>query len=265
MAKYQLTKYSNGYVLARFDGEVCGEKIFDNDYVILTKSSATEVSAVEFEYLDFDIEESVQMEILKAIGLCFRFMPNFIGHEDFIPNLFMPKVIDDNFDLTFFGGSFNPWHPGHSECIKQCAQFENAIVVVPDYSPWKDNLMESPLREMIKISKKVRGASANAAVYPGFWGSSQRNPTSKWIKDVQESKKNWLMGEDTFDTLLSWFEVDTFLDEIEKIYILPRSFERRSSSSVAEVEKYIVDKHPSLDVIWLKDHPFKDLASSKIR
>ncbi len=265
MQKYQLVKYSNGYVLETIKNISDSEIIYNGKFTLFVNCPKTVADAVDFEKLNFNIEVESQMDILKGLGHCFSFMPDYTGSETFIPKIFLPKPIDDNFDLTFFGGSFNPWHPGHSECIKQCSQYENAIVVVPDYSPWKDNTFPSPLEEIIKLTKKIRSCSSLAVVYPGFWGSRDRNPTSKWIVQISESKKNWLMGEDTFETLLNWYEVGSFLNEITKLYVLPRSFERKSPTSIEEVSKYLSEHHSDLEIIWLADHPYKEIASSKIR
>ena len=39
--------------------------------------------------------------------------------------------------ITFFGGSFNPWHKGHGACLELCP--EKNIIVIPDTNPFKLN------------------------------------------------------------------------------------------------------------------------------
>ena len=55
-------------------------------------------------------------------------------------NVLLPQKMAKNLQgplsrVTFFGGSFNPWHRGHRECLNLCA--EDEIMVVPDCNPWK--------------------------------------------------------------------------------------------------------------------------------
>ena len=48
----------------------------------------------------------------------------------------LSSYIED--EIIFFGGSFNPWHKGHTECIKLLPQ-GIPIVILPDNNPFKQN------------------------------------------------------------------------------------------------------------------------------
>ena len=54
--------------------------------------------------------------------------------ESFIENL---PELEKREELIFFGGSFNPWHAGHSNCLRLMDPHKT-IIVVPDHNPFKE-------------------------------------------------------------------------------------------------------------------------------
>lgn len=210
------------------------------------------------DVISLNIPSQLQKELLISIEILFPFS-NLYCHEG-------PFKFDTTKPITFFGGSFNPFHAGHRECIKQCQKYESNIVVVPDYSPWKNNHFESPLEEIKYLETQLVLNFSNITIYPIFWGVQKRNPTSVWIKDIQwPSGINWLMGEDTFNSLLKWFEVDNFLCVLTKIYICPRVSEEGQQFDNVQVVSYINHNHPQVELVWLEHHESEHISSSKIR
>lgn len=161
--------------------------------------------------------------------------------------------------VTLFGGSFHPFHEGHLECLNQCREFEDNIIIVLDYSPWKSNEQEDPYGEYLKIKDATQG---RYPIYTGFWAKKLRRPTFEWLQEIQYPEINWLMGDDTFGSFLKWFEVEKVCQRLSKIYVVPRE---EKMEEYREVEKKIKEFNSKLEVVFLKPHAFQELSSTQIR
>lgn len=212
----------------------------------------------KFSFNDLDIPTNLQKEFLISLEILFPFSDLYCSYG--------PFKFDTTKPLTFFGGSFNPLHNGHRECIRQCLEFEKNLIVVPDYSPWKDHHFEAPLDEIKHLELELKSHFDHITIYPIFWGSEKRNPTSVWLSNVHwQAGIHWLMGEDTFDSLLKWFEVDKFFAVIQKIYVCPRLNEAGGHYENHQTTAYINSKFPEIEIVWLGHHEYESLSSSKIR
>ncbi|EPZ49489.1 cytidylyltransferase [Bacteriovorax sp. BAL6_X] len=161
--------------------------------------------------------------------------------------------------VTLFGGSFHPFHDGHLECLNQCSEYEDNIIIVLDYSPWKSNEQEDPYGEYLKI-KEATGE--RFPIYTGFWAQKLRRPTYEWLQEVKYPEVNWLMGDDTFGSFLKWFEVEKVCQFLTKIYVVPRD---EKMDEYREVEKKIKNYNSKIEVIYLRPHDYQNLSSTKIR
>lgn len=165
----------------------------------------------------------------------------------------------DKSSVTLFGGSFHPFHKGHLECLNQCSQFEENIIIVLDYSPWKSNEQEDPFGEYLKI----KDATADRfPIYTGFWAQKLRRPTFEWLQEVNYAEVNWLMGDDTFGSFLKWFEVEKVCQLLSKIYVVPRE---EKMEEYRKVEEKIKEYNSKLEVVYLKPHDYQELSSTQIR
>jgi len=239
----------------------------DDQLIISNKElSLVEVSSskglIDFTQLEIP-NINIEKSMLNLFGRLFTFMPDGIeGHTSLLPHIFWPLEKLETRSVTFFGGSFNPWHEGHKECLRQCSKKEDLIVVVPDYSPWKDNSHEGPLANLCALAEKI---DYRFPIYPGFWAIStndQRNPTADWLGEVKISETNWLMGDDTFFNFLKWDRLEQVVSKLKKIYVVPRD---HNVSELKEVEVKLLDMKPELEVIYLEGHPYQGLSSSKLR
>lgn len=198
---------------------------------------------------------------LKCIrlGNYFEFMPNSDQtHNQYeLDPLFLKHPIKGS--VTFFGGSFNPFHHGHRACLDLCP--EKNILVVPDRNPFKvQSDSDYVYDDFMKLAESLKDTSYS--MYPGFLGLNEANPTSSWLPKVRISEKNFLMGDDSFMSLLSWKNPDILLNAITKLYVVPRSFKRED---YLQQEIEIKKINPKLDIHYLADHPYQNISSTSLR
>lgn len=207
-----------------------------------------------------------QRKFLLSLASYYPFSQNYknSGAEKLPPEFYCE--LDEKYPLTFFSGSFNPWHQGHEECLRQVYTLEKNIVVMPDYSPWKENIIDKPIDELLKLANHLRKKFLNINLYPCIWAQDRRNPTSDFVEKINwDSGIHWIMGEDTFSGLLRWSRSDLFLSKIKKIYICPRSLSAQMRSEFEQTKSELTKKYKNLELIMLSHHEFEDLSSTLLR
>jgi nicotinate-nucleotide adenylyltransferase len=195
------------------------------------------------------LDLKTQEEMCLEIGSHFPFMPLSNSNESH-------GSIKDT--VTFFGGSFQPFHQGHRACLDLCS--EKNIVLILDRNPQKEARDFLPYDEYLKITCELKNTSY--FIYPSFWGSRQQNPTCSWLPIVKIAEKNLLMGDDTFMNFLSWQSPEKVIKALTKLYVVPRIY---SLEECGLQEMKLLKINPKLKVIFLEDHPFKELSSTKLR
>lgn len=195
--------------------------------------------------------------LCEALGLLWTFMPNAIDSDVKLPD-YIYKLKDEK-DITFFGGSFDPWHVGHSECVDQCPN--QNLIVVPDANPWKG--LESygcPFKSYMAIVMTLR--ETTHSVFSGFWGMKTANPTVSWIGQVKADMKSLLIGDDNFMSFLKWQDVESLVNRIDTIFVVPRLHKITELQSVKEE---ILKINPHIEIQFLNEHAYQDISSSEIR
>lgn len=205
-----------------------------------------------------DLSQLDQFNLLISLGDFFKFMPvlSSTPKGQIKPDILKHEIKDS---VTFFGGSFFPFHPGHLACLELCP--EKNIVIVPDCNPHKELKDKmNPYDDFMHLCLTLKDTPYS--VYPGFFGRNKPNPTSNWLPKVKIAQKNFLMGDDSFMNILKWNEPEVLLNALTKIYVAPRDFETSDYGPQIEKVKAI---NPKLEIIILPDHPYRSLSSSKIR
>jgi len=204
-------------------------------------------------------DQNLSRKLCLAMGALFDFMPE----GESLP--YRPPTDFYNFDrergeVIFFGGSFNPWHEGHMECVSQCP--EKNLVVIPDYNPWKEgeSRRDLPYEQFLSLCEKLKGR--DVSIYPGFLGVKESNPTINWLPLVKVEKKSLLIGADNFEKFEKWKDYQLLLRELTKIYIVPRAI---GLDNLRPVEKRLKEINPALEVAFLSSHDFEGVSSSEIR
>jgi nicotinate-nucleotide adenylyltransferase len=205
-----------------------------------------------------DLSQLDQLNLLIGLGDFFKFMPvmSSTPKGELKKDILKHEITDS---VTFFGGSFFPFHLGHMSCLELCP--EKNIVLVLDCNPHKEQMDKmNPYDDFMHLCQTL--AETPYSVYPGFFGRNKPNPTANWLPLVNIREKNFLMGDDSFMSVLKWNEPEKLLNALTKLYVVPRDYD---ASEYADQIKNIKEINPKIEIIILPDHPYKNLASSKIR
>jgi len=202
---------------------------------------------------------SDQFKKCREIANCFEFMPDSDGthSQKELSPLFLKHPINES--VTFFGGSFNPFHLGHRACLDLCP--EKNILIVPDRNPFKSaSENESVYDEFVKLAELLKDTPYS--LYPGFLSKKESNPTSSWLPKVKIKEKNFLMGDDSYMSLLSWKNPEVLIKALTKLYVVPRKF---TKADYLKIEKELLKMNPQLEVHYLDEHPYMNISSTELR
>lgn len=163
-------------------------------------------------------------------------------------------------EWVFYGGSFNPWHQGHSACLDLLPH--KKIVILPDRNPWKkeESLIEENLCLFLdQLSQKIH--PERHALYPGFLAMDGVNPTIDWFSKVV-GKKSLLIGADNLLSFSKWKDYQHLLAQVHCLYVAPRTIEQSEEQFAAALEHCRLFAR---EVRVLDRHDFEDLSSTKLR
>lgn len=230
-------------------------------YHILEDKSSKEVLSLR-EGVDFPLGEGALL--CQALGYLWG---RFFNQDRAIslPKLMAKKVQHKEYEsITFYGGSFFPWHEGHRECLRLCP--EESIIVVPDSNPWKEHLKRDQSDSLaywnlfLELAEHL--SNTPYGLFSGFWGLPEGNPTVNWFPHFRAKQKNLLMGADTFMGLHLWLEVEKLLKDMKKLYVVPRLVEKKKLDKQAS---RIQKNFPELSICFLPSHPYEHLSSTLLR
>lgn len=205
----------------------------------------------DFDFSSLKLSSIEEEQVLcKSLGDLFAL---FSPEKMRVPRwLFKNKTLEE---VTFFPGTFNPWHDGHSACLNKCPA--KNIIVVPDFNPWKEgDVRQRPWEHLKQLLNELK--ETPYSVYPGFLSKKSGNPTVDWFPKVSIKKKSLLLGDDSFLSFHKWKNVDELVKHITTLYITPRG-ERREALLRQR------DRFSELDIIFLEHHNFEGISSRNIR
>ena len=163
--------------------------------------------------------------------------------------------------ICFYGGSFNPWHRGHQQCLENYPGPEHLCLVI-DNNPQKI-LLDNPWDRFVALQKQIAGS---LRIFPGFLAQEKPNPTYKWIHSLKTSRPELdiglLMGEDSFLNLAKWINYESLLNDLDQITIVPRG---GKTEQVTEIREKVLSINPKLKIHVTHSHPYEHLSSTQIR
>ena len=168
--------------------------------------------------------------------------------------------------VVFFGGSFNPWHEGHTECVKLFLKdhADKLLIIVPDTSPWKKEVTNDGHFCHYQSLKCLRDKLKDypVVVYPGFYGQETPNPTAKWFLKVSARKKGLLVGDDQFAVLKNWENASALIAAMDFVFVVPRNL---TDNERGLVKNELLSINKKIEIILLSDHEYKHVSSTKLR
>lgn len=170
--------------------------------------------------------------------------------------------------ITFFGGTFNPWHEGHSICVKRVRE-KTPLLIMPDKNPFKEvSSSAAPFKEYVKLALKLK-ADLNIGskwIYPGFIILESGNPTHRWVKKLQtkypKAQASLTMGFDSANEIKNWINSEELIKRLSGLYILSR---KESEDDRFALKASLKAVNPDLEVNFLGHHKYENMSSSKLR
>lgn len=204
-----------------------------------------------------ELSRAEGVSICRWIASQWVCMPGGQKSQIKLPNSFSQPAAEA---LTFYSGSFNPWHQGHRACLDLTPQ--KSIVVVPDSNPWKDLIHRNLINPWLEIVKLQRAIGGHYSIYPGFWSEDKVNPTVDWLPLTNLKWRGFIVGADSFVNILRWKNSEALLAAIDTLYVVPRN---EKESVIDQVKKQILKIAPNIEVVILAHHPYEHLSSTNLR
>ncbi len=186
-------------------------------------------------------------------------LPEFLLRERIKNNL-----KNESMETVFFGGTFNPLHEGHLECLRLSPN--QNIIIIPDKNPWKKESEQQKTevggvwQNYLLLNEQFKNSSYS--LFPGFIGKEGPNPTINWLKLVSCLRKALLIGDDNFMNFELWTDYKEVLNLLSSLYVVPR-LER-----VINLQKHreiLLKINPKLNIEILQEHSYQTFSSSALR
>lgn len=174
------------------------------------------------------------------------------------------KLLKQNKEILFYGGSFNPWHDGHRACL-DLAPKDIPIIVLPDHNPHKKHSSAKNL-DLIALEQELKKKRKNIFLFKNFYLAHQPNPTINWIRKLATSfptkSLSLLIGFDNFIKLPTWKSSNELLRTLSALYIVSRQDDEQAKKEMIATYQKL---RPQLKVHFLGHHSFENISSSNIR
>lgn len=172
--------------------------------------------------------------------------------------------------IALFGGSFDPFHLGHLELVKQTLSlpYISKIIIIPNYiSPLKnkENLSIKHRTKLINLSlDSLETNLKNKCEISTFESNSKEQSysykTVKHFSDIYlQNPLYWILGEDSFYSLHLWKNTSQFIPLLNLIL-----FKRNKQSDIGAQEYLNLNKLNPKSLIEIKNK-YINLSSTEIR
>jgi len=166
--------------------------------------------------------------------------------------------------VGIFGGSFDPPHKAHVELVlaaKNEFQLDHLFVVPSKYPPGK--IPVAPFDKRLEWVKTIFAAMPGIEI-SDMEGSSSSTVFGKQIfaqlgLKFPSAQYFWLLGEDQFDQLNFWKDIDTYAESLLWI-VMPRDRHNKPSGVLSKRLSA-----SSAAYFWTSSDPMVEIASHRIR
>lgn len=206
------------------------------------------------------IKELDEESALKLLEVEASRYPNSSLYDD-LHKLNPEFTLENEKELIFFGGSFNPWHEGHKACLDLLGN--KKCIILPDRNPFKEIHAASPVKTYLEIIPHLN--LDHHYLNPEFILKTNKNPTFNWIERTHtrspQTKLGLLMGMDSLESIETWHKADDLLKLLNEIYVASRL----EDESRRDVIKKKLKKYPELNLHFLGHHPHETVSSTELR
>lgn len=174
-------------------------------------------------------------------------------------------------NVFFFPGSFNPWHQGHEECLKQFyTHYKNQkIILIHDKNPFKFSANQSTSKNNKDTLKNVilkYQQDIEIKLFEDFQ-LLKSNPTINWVRYLKENCPHNLniglvMGADSFVQITQWTESNHLIQLLSSLIVIPRALQIKNLYAQKESLNNI---NNNLQIDILERHPYEHISSTNIR
>ena len=165
--------------------------------------------------------------------------------------------------LIYYGGSFNPWHAGHSSCL-ELAKDKAPVIVMPDNNPQKEDLYHRTSPK--DLEDKIKALNTKALIFDEYFFLNEKTPTNEWVTELIQNfpqKEHYLLlGHDSFIGLDTWINFESILKNLTGIYVVARQDDHEKNEQKTELYKSI---NSNLNIEFLGNHPFEHISSTELR
>ncbi len=176
------------------------------------------------------------------------------------------QELKESKELVFFGGSFNPWHEGHTSCLT-LAPDRHPIIVIPDHNPFKDFVGTTHKKSSVaEIRHELGTIKSKTFLFDEFLLEDKKNPSHVWISQVKEDFPDkdisLLMGFDTYISIDRWINAYDVINKLSTLYVASRlDDEKLKLEQLANLKRI----NPRLKIKFIGNHEYEELSSSIIR
>ncbi len=120
--------------------------------------------------------------------------------------------------LGIFGGTFNPIHIGHLRVAEEVLQYLelDKVVFVPSYLPphkdLADNVRGDKRLEIVRLAIAENPRFEVSPFEVDSRGNSYSIRTIEHIREACQTTPYFILGQDAFNDILTWFEKDRLFD-----------------------------------------------------
>jgi nicotinic acid mononucleotide adenylyltransferase len=169
-------------------------------------------------------------------------------------------------EITFYAGSFDPWHEGHASCVTLFPS-DKKLIICPDRNPFKPHKeAKSSVQSFLDLkSKIIETTQTKAYIYPGFILQNEKNPTIQWVFRMMNRRPDLrislLIGYDNFKTISTWTKGDDLIKILSGLYVTSR-LEDESDHAIDSSQLKSIN--PKINITFLGRHNFENISSSDL-
>lgn len=169
-------------------------------------------------------------------------------------------------DVMFYGGTFTPWHEGHTACLN-LAPSNMPLFVCPDRSPHKplknhDDVVKFFIELKATIQKSTK---KQIHLYPGFLLRFETNPTIAWVLRLKQQRPDLrvhlLLGYDSFKSLATWNKAPELMRLLSGLSVVSRM---ETDDQHARDAAWALEQNPHLQINFLGHHPYEQVSSTSL-